>query len=43
VESVAVVNHDAGSASVAGHTFARTVVGEIPLTCIRTRNAIPGA
>src|SRR5215213_11503204 len=35
VASVALTCQDAGSAAEAAHTFARMVVGEVPVTCTR--------
>src|SRR5690606_39264335 len=42
VESFAVARHAAGSGSPSRHTLARTVVGDVPVTCARTRSFSPG-
>jgi hypothetical protein len=41
VLSVAVAVHADGSVAVACQTFARTVVGDVPSTCTRTRTDWP--
>ena len=41
MESVALTNQSGGSVPGAGHTLARTVVGEVPVTWRRIRSGIP--